>query len=419
MQRAWIICTGTELTLGDVVNSNAQFLAARLAEVGIRTERIIAVPDDLAAIRDSVLAAARCCDVILVSGGLGPTSDDLTRAALAQAVGVPLVTDPAALEHIRAFFEQRGRPMPAASVVQAQLPSGARALPNACGTAPGVALRIGGTPCYALPGVPFELQTMFIEQVLPELRSAGIGHVLLTRYLHCFGAPESEIGARIADLMQPGRNPSVGTRAEAGIVSVRISAFAESPTAADQLLDQTEHELRQRLGTLVFGRQDQSLASVVGEQLAALARTLATAESCTGGLLGELVTSVPGSSRYYLGGLVTYSNALKTGLLAVPEQMLAEHGAVSAEVAEAMAAGARRVLGSDYAVSITGIAGPEGGTQNKPVGLVYIGLCGPDGVGVSEFRFGATSPRSVIRLRAAYSALDLLRRELLRATRSG
>jgi len=256
---------------------------------------------------------------------------------------------------------------------------------------------------------------MFVEQVLPLLRSAVGGQVLLTRYLHCFGATESEIGARIADLMQPGRNPSVGTRAEAGIISVRVSAFAESPAAAQQLLDQTEQELRRRLGELVFGRQDQSLASVVGQRLVDLKRTLATAESCTGGLLGELITSVPGSSRYYLGGLVTYSNALKTQLLGVSQQLLTERGAVSVQVAEAMAVGARRALDADYALSITGIAGPEGGTREKPVGLVYIGLCGPGGTDVREFRFGSASPRAEIRLRAAYSALNLLRCELLRA----
>jgi nicotinamide-nucleotide amidase len=274
-------------------------------------------------------------------------------------------------------------------------------------------MELYGTPCYALPGVPFEMRAMFAQQVAPQLRASGAGRVLVSRELFCFGQSEADIGARLSDLLARGRNPEVGTTAELGVIGIRLNAAAETPQAAETLLNETEREIRTRLGEVVFGRDGDTLATVVGELLAKRGETLCTAESCTGGLIGKYLTDVPGSSRYFLGGIVSYSNDAKQRLLDTAANELATHGAVSQPVARAMATGARTRFASDYALAVTGIAGPTGGTQEKPVGLVYIALAGPQEVLVREFRFGRDAPREMIRERAARTALNLLRLELL------
>jgi nicotinamide-nucleotide amidase len=273
-------------------------------------------------------------------------------------------------------------------------------------------LEVEGTPCYALPGVPFEMKAMFAQEVAPRLQAVAEGHVLLTRYLHCFGRAEADIGEDIRDLMAAGRNPSVGTSADAGVIGIRITAAAETRAAAESMLGDLERDVRDRLGETVFGRGAETLPSVVGQLLAAVSRTVSTAESCTGGLIGELLTDVAGSSRYYVGGVVAYADEVKQRLLGVPRALLEEHGAVSEPVARAMAEGARSRLSSDYALSVTGIAGPEGGGPEKPIGLVYIGLASPASVSVQECRFGRGTMRQVVRARAARTALNLLRLEL-------
>ncbi len=258
---------------------------------------------------------------------------------------------------------------------------------------------------------------MFARDVEPELRAASDGQVLLSCRLHTFGLGESEVGERIADLMHRGRNPEVGTTVDYGVVSVRINATATG-AAAGNLLAETEAELRRRLGEIVFGRDDDTLASVTGALLAAAGRTVSTAESCTGGLVGQLLTDVSGSSRYYRGGAVVYANDMKTRLLGVPAAEIERHGAVSGPVARAMADGAARVFATDYAVAVTGVAGPTGGTLEKPVGLVYLGLHGPADTAVRECRFGSDAPRHAIRMRAASAALNGLRLALLRSAAS-
>lgn len=413
MRSAWIISTGTELTLGQTVATNGAWLAARLAALGIRTQRHITVPDDEAATRAAILEAAAACDVIVVTGGLGPTDDDLTRAALAGATGAPLELHAPSLERIRAFFTARGRTMPEHNAVQALAPRHSTILPNACGTAPGILATVRGTPCYVLPGVPFEMRVMFDAEVVPRLRGATGETVVLSRRLHTFGMGESDVGEQIRDLMQRGRNPEVGTTAEFGQIGIRINATAPSLPAATTLLDETETEIRRRLGVVVFGCEDDTLARVVGELLVHAGQTLCTAESCTGGLIGTLITDVPGSSRYYAGGVIAYANDVKADLLGVDRTDLDRHGAVSEPVARALADGARRTFRTDFALSTTGIAGPDGGTAAKPVGLVYIGLASPAGTEVHEFRFGHDAPREAIRLRAARTALNLLRLKLV------
>jgi nicotinamide-nucleotide amidase len=412
-QRVWILSIGTELTLGQSVDTNAAWLAEQLAAQGIRCERHITVPDDPSLIRDVLRQAAEASDVIVATGGLGPTVDDLTREALAEAAGVPLETDAASVEQIRAFFARRGREMPERNKVQARIPQGGQAIENTCGTAPGIYMDLNGTACYALPGVPFEMKTMFTRDVLPHLRAAAGGRVLRCRRLQCFGMGESDIGVRLHDLMMPGRNPAVGTTAELGVIGVRISASGDSAGAVEMLLEESEADVRARLGNVVFGREADTLASVVGAQLAARGETLSVAESCTGGLIAKLLTDVPGSSNYFAGGVVTYANELKQRLLGVPAEMLASIGAVSEPVARAMAEGARRSFSTTYALAVSGIAGPTGGTPDKPVGLVFLGLAAPKDVTVRQARFGSDAPRAVIRERAAGTALNLLRLKLM------
>jgi nicotinamide-nucleotide amidase len=414
MERAWIIAVGTELMLGQTVDTNTAWLAERLAGLGVRAVRHLTVPDELAPLADVLRKAAAAADLVVLTGGLGPTEDDLTRFALARALDVELKTDAESLEQIRAFFARRGREMPEHNVIQAQIPEGGQAIRNAWGTAPGIRVAINGTPCYALPGVPHEMQAMFERHVRPVVQEAARGRVLRTRRLHCTGVSESQVGEALAPLMRRGRNPDVGTTAEIGVITVRINALADSPETADQRLDSAEQQVRERLGDSVFGRDDQTLASVVLERLIDRKATLSTAESCTGGMIGTLLTDVPGSSRAYLGGAVSYSNDLKQSLLGVPKEMLAREGAVSEAVARTMAEGARGRFKSDYALSVTGIAGPGGGSPAKPVGLVHVGLAGPEGPAVRTCRFGSDAPRQAIRMRAARAALNLLRLALVR-----
>ncbi len=413
MQKAWIVAVGSELMLGQVLDTNSAWLAGRLAALGFRAERHITVGDAVEPLAEVLEQAADRCDVILVTGGLGPTDDDLTRLALAAVAGVPLELDPASVEQMRCYFAARQRPMPENNLVQARLPRWSAALLNTCGTAPGILVKLGQTPCYALPGVPHEMRSMFEREVVPRLKRQAGDAVLLSRRLHVFGLPEAVVGERLADLMRRGRNPEVGTTAVAGIITIRINAWGATPPAAEQLLNETESDVRARLGTAVFGTEEQTLASVVGELLIGAGCTLSTAESCTGGLIGKLITDVAGSSQYYLGGVIAYANRLKTDVVGVDRQMLAADGAVSPMVARQLAEGAAQRFGSDYAIGVTGVAGPGGGTAEKPVGLVFIGLRFPGGASVEECRFGADNPRELIRQRAAYTALNLLRLKLL------
>lgn len=413
MKKAWILAIGTELTLGQTVDTNSAWLAQRLAMLGWRTVRHLTVADELSDICDAVTQAAGGADAVLITGGLGPTADDLTRQALATALSEELVLDPASLEQIHAFFAARRREMPDRNRCQAMRPESARALQNTCGTAPGLAASVFGTPCFALPGVPGEMRAMFDRDVAPTLESLHRGEVLLQRKLLTFGRGESDVGHDIADLMARGRNPEVGTTAAGGIVGVRINAAGHSLDEARRVLDEAEKEVRRRLGGIVFGADDDTLAIAVGRRLADRGQTLALAESCTGGMIAAHVTDVAGCSEYFLGGVVSYSNAAKQELLGVEEALLREHGAVSETVAVAMATGARRRFGSDYAVSVTGIAGPGGGTTEKPVGLVCLGLATAGAAQARTLHLGSDAPREVIRGRATGHVLNWLRLTLL------
>ncbi len=411
--QAVVISIGTELTLGQTVDTNSAWLAQRLAEIGVETALHLTLADELRPVEAEIRRAASSFDVVLISGGLGPTDDDLTRQALAGAMGVSLVVHEPSLIQIVEFFSKRGIAMPDANRVQAMIPVGASAIENTTGTAPGIRARLGRADLFAMPGVPSEMKVMFERDVRPALAARSGDGVILQAVIRTYGAAESEIGRQIADLMKRGRNPNVGTTAQEAIIGVRINAHGKSRDEAKRLLAADAAEVRRRLGKVVFGEREETLQHAVAELLWAAGKTVSTAESCTGGMVAKRLTDISGSSRYFLDGVVTYSNEAKHRLLAVPAEMLARHGAVSMEVAEFMAANCRTISGSDYAISTTGIAGPTGGSAEKPIGLVYLGLATPHGVSGRELRLGDHLSRDQVRDRATKAALNMLRLELL------
>lgn len=409
-----IISIGSELLTGQCLDTNSQWISSQLVAAGLHPTRHVTVGDDLAAITGEFAAAFREAALVVITGGLGPTADDLTREAIAAALGVSLDVSPVGLQQIEAFLARLGRGMTDANRTQALVPVGCDVLHNRWGTAPGLSGRTPGGRFFALPGVPAEMKAMFEAYVLPDARAVAGGSVTLVDRLCCFGMAEAALGEAIKDLMRRGRNPAVGTTASGAIISVRVVARAASEADARLLLEADLAEVRGRLGDAVFGRGDATLQQVAGEALLARRLTVATAESCTGGMLAKRLTDVPGSSGYLVEGFVTYSNAAKQARLGVTAEMLDRCGAVSEEVAAAMATGCRSAAGSDLAVAVTGIAGPAGGAPGKPVGLVFIALADGLHVEVRRFTFGEHLSRGEIRDRTCKAALNLLRLRLLR-----
>ncbi|MFQ5501248.1 MAG: competence/damage-inducible protein A [Phycisphaerae bacterium] len=423
---AWIISIGDELVSGQTVDTNAAWLSRRLAEQGIPCDRHITVGDDRAAICEAIVAASEQAKIVLITGGLGPTPDDLTREALADAMGEPLRLHTPSLNRIEAWFKERRRRMHPDNQRQAMFPESAQPIDNAHGTAPGIIARLNPDPnirgasasrrssdVYCLPGVPHEMRMMFQHCVLPRLAGSSQRGVIAHRVLHTMGRSEAAVGEALADLMQRGRNPTIGTSVDELIISVRIQAQAATPDEAGHLLDADAREIVKRLGETVFGAGDDTLADAVARLLIERGETLSTAESCTGGLIAKRLTDVPGSSNYMVQGFVTYANESKRDLLGVPEAMIANHGAVSREVAEAMATGCRRRSGTDYALATTGIAGPTGGTPKKPIGFVFITLAQAGETIVKALRLGGSLSRHQIRDRTAKIALNMLRCQLI------
>ncbi|NLM45466.1 MAG: competence/damage-inducible protein A [Firmicutes bacterium] len=411
--RAEIIATGTELLLGQIVNTNARFLAEKLAEKGIDVYWQTVVGDNPERLEEAFRLALSRADLVLASGGLGPTMDDLTKETLAKVLGLPLEPHPGWQEYLEQLFARPGfRKMPASNRKQAMLPRGARLIANENGTAPGVWVEKDGKIVVLMPGPPRELEPMFIKHVMPMLPETG--SIIMSRVLKVTGLGESLMEELVADLVRTQSNPTIAPLAKQNETHLRISAKAGSREECLRLLAATEEKLLARLGDYVFARDDETMEEVVARLLVAKKYTLAAAESCTGGLLAHTLTNVPGSSAYFLLGLVTYSNAAKEKLLRVPAALLAEEGAVSEVVAKTMAQNARELAQSTLGVGITGIAGPDGGTPEKPVGLVYIGLATPEGVRVKRFNF--FGKRENIKERAVHAALNMIRLYLIRQT---
>ncbi|KEF41821.1 MAG: damage-inducible protein CinA [Cyanobium sp. CACIAM 14] len=408
-----VLCIGTELLLGNIVNGNARWLAEELAALGVMHHRQEVVGDNRERLIEAVRQAAGRCRVLLTTGGLGPTPDDLTTEAIAAAFGAELEEREEIWAAIQARLQARGRPVAASNRKQALLPRGAEVLPNPVGTAPGMIWTpLPGFTVLTFPGVPRELRAMWQATAVPWLRRAGLASgVFASRMLRFWGVPESDLAEQVRDLLDL-ENPTVAPYAGEGEVKLRITARAADAPAAETLLAPVEAELRRRTGALCYGVDGDSLASVVLEALRRRGETLAVAESCTGGRLGAALAAVPGASEVFLGGVIAYANAVKQGLLGVPHDLLACHGAVSDPVAEAMAGGVRRVTGADWGVAVTGIAGPGGGSDAKPVGLVHIAVAGPDGCRSAPVHFGSGRERSWIQLLSVGESLNRLRLRL-------
>lgn len=411
-----IVAVGRELTQGDVVDTNTAFIAGELVEKGLCPRFHTTVDDELRSLREALATACGRARFVIVTGGIGPTDDDLTRQAVAELCGVDLVLHEPSLAHIEQLFRARDIAMPACNRVQAMIPRGGDVIDNPIGTAAGFAVRHGESSVLCLPGVPREMKAMVGAVIEHVAQQAGVAQVGVVRVLNCFGVAESRINEQIGFMMAPGRRPSLGTMACDGVIRLRLLAFGVSAKEVNALLDVDEQGIRDRLGDAVFSRGEESLAEAVAHELAGAGWTLATAESCTGGLVSHMLTQVPGISECYRGGVVAYSNEAKSRLLGVQAGLFDTVGAVSPEVAKAMAKGAAERLGADVGVGVTGIAGPTGGTPDKPVGLVHVAVALPCGVQHEAFRlFG---DRATIKDRAAKSALNMVRRALLASASS-
>ncbi len=422
--KAEILTIGDELLRGEIVDSNKAFLSERLLGLDVQTRYHVSVCDDPEDMIDTFRRADARSDVVLVSGGLGPTRDDLTSEVLAQSFGRKLVLDEGALEKIRAFFRGVGREMTENNAKQAWFPESAEMLPNPIGTAPGFFLETEAAAFFCMPGVPRELERMMDEQVLPRIaklqardeRSSEKTVIVRAVLLRTFGMGESSLDDELKDIAASG-DVSLGFRTSFPDNYLRPLARAASAEEAEAKLARVCDAIRERLGPLVYGEGEETLPAVVGRLLRERGQTLAVAESCTGGLVAERITEVPGASDYFAGGVVAYADAAKRALLGVPEAILTEHGAVSTPVVRSMAEGVRERFGSDFGIAVTGISGPGGGSPEKPVGLVHLALARQGGTHADQFVFPLDRVRH--RLLTAQIALDWVRRELLGVELSG
>ena len=407
---AELIAIGTELLLGNIANTDAQMISEGLSELGINVFYHTVVGDNPERVRQAVDIARTRADIIITTGGLGPTCDDLTKVALAEAFGKGLFFHEPSAQRIRDRFLQMERPMTENNLQQAMLPEGCTVLENDWGTAPGVAFEADGVHVLMLPGPPRECEMMFRHRVVPYLKKLSDG-VIASRTVKTFGIGESAVEDQLRDLMNALHNPTLAPYAKPTGTELRITAHAQTEEEAFALIAPVEEQVKAILGDYVIGVDVNSVQEVCFNLLREKGLTMGTAESCTGGLIAKLMTDLPGSSQVFNGGIVSYTNGVKAGVLGVSQELLDQYGAVSAQVAEAMARGAKAVLGCDIAVSATGVAGPDSDDRGNPVGLVYLGLAYGDQCIVQEFHAGR-GDRDRVRRMAAGTALDMVRRHL-------
>ncbi|MFH2049840.1 MAG: competence/damage-inducible protein A [bacterium] len=406
-----IITIGDELISGHKVDTNSAFIARQLTRIGFNVKFKSSVGDSVSAMEEGFRLALQRAKVIITTGGLGPTDDDITKKAIVKVFKRNLIFNEAILEDLKKRFAKRGIEMPAINQNQALLPQGATLFPNKHGSAVGICIPEKGRVFVSLPGVPFEMEQIMTDEVIPYLKELSHDQTIKVVSLKTIGIIESKLAELITDGLKLKQNVKLAYLPSPGGIELRISATAENENEADEAVQKTLREIETRVGRYIFGHDEDTLESVVGQLLIDNDRTLAVAESCTGGQLGMQITSTPGSSKYFLGGIISYANDVKIEQLKVDKEIIEKHGAVSEECAVAMATGCRELFDSDYALSVTGIAGPDGGTDEKPVGLTYIGLSSIHDTFAKEFNFG--SLRKTNRTRAIYAALEMLRRNIL------
>ncbi|MDU4959713.1 MAG: competence/damage-inducible protein A [Sporomusaceae bacterium] len=408
---AEIISTGTELLLGQIVNTNAQYLASKLNELGVDVLYQSTVGDNRDRMREVFAHALRRADILVTTGGLGPTLGDITKEVAAQLLGKPLTLHNDSEERIRKYFAARNLPMPERNLRQAMIPEGAVVLANERGTAPGVIIEENGKTIIHLPGPPQEMHWMFDTAVIPYFRQRfGLQPVIASRVLRTFGVGESALEEKIHDLVLSQGNPTLALLARSGEVHLRITAKDQTAAAVQERIAALERALRSRIGDAIFGVDEETLELVAGRTLTERNLTIALAESCTGGLISSRLTDIAGSSAYLAGSMVSYSNQVKQNALGVPADVLAACGAVSEQTALAMARQARRLFMTDIGIGVTGIAGPGGATATKPVGLVYVAVAGAAASECRHYHFSGV--RTAIKQRTANAALFQLIRFL-------
>lgn len=412
---AEIVTIGDELLIGQIINTNQAYIAERLNTVGVDISRMTTVGDSAAAVMSAFTEAFDRNDIVCVTGGLGPTHDDITKKMVCEFFHTTLVMHQPTLEHITALAQRRNIAMIQSNIDQALVPVGSTVIPNPVGTAPGMMFEKEGKFFFVMPGVPFEMKEMIDGWIVPFLASKSTGLIVRHRTLKTTGIGESMLANEIGDV-----TPIIGTDGAMTLAflpnpmgtKLRLTVKVGTAEEADVRLKEAESKLREKAERYIYSDDEKDLEDVIGILLRERNMTLAVAESCTGGLIANRITNVPGSSEYFLGGFVVYNNRLKTELLGVPQQLLDDHGAVSKEVAEAMASGARLTSRASVALSVTGIAGPGGGTPEKPVGLCFIGYSDADSTFAMKFNFGDNRKR--FKDRASQAALELLRRKLLK-----
>jgi nicotinamide-nucleotide amidase len=412
---AEIIAVGSELLTPHRQDTNSLYLTEKLNELGVEVRFKCIVGDDAEGLTAAAKLAMRRSDIIIFSGGLGPTEDDLTRESVADALGLRLQRDPEIIAKLEERFAKRGYKFSANNAKQADIISGAKVLPNPLGTAPGqwIAGKYDGQEriLVLLPGPPYELKGMFEAECIPRLRARVPAQHIAMRTLKMAMLPESQVDARVAPIYKTYTDVETTILAGGGEIQLHLRCRKDSATEAEARVEELAEKIEDELGDAIFSRKGETIEQIVSYLLQMRSMTLATAESCTGGMLAERITSLSGSSRYFLGGAVVYSNELKTQFANVPKALIDQHGAVSREVAAAMAEGIRKRCLASYGVGITGVAGPSGGTEQKPVGLVYIALAGEEGTQVVERNFPGDRKR--VRQFSTQQALEMIRRALL------
>jgi nicotinamide-nucleotide amidase len=408
--RAEILAVGTELLMGQIVNTNAQYISSRLPDVGIGVYYHDVVGDNSERLKQSLELALSRSDIVILTGGLGPTQDDLTKETVSAAVGRKLVLDQESLDSMTSFFKKLGREMTPNNIKQAYLPEGCIAVRNCNGTAPGCIIEEKGKIIVMLPGPPSEMKPMFDETVMPYF-AARSEYRLESRFLRIFGIGESTVEDMLMDIIDKQSNPTIAPYAKDGEVTLRITAKYAKGVPEEDIIAPVENEIKRRLGDAVYSTDNSSLEIVAARMLLDSKKTISLAESCTGGMLASRLTDMPGISEVFDRAVVTYSNRSKTEELGVRKETLEMYGAVSEQTASEMASGIRRVSGTDIGLSITGIAGPGGGSDEKPVGLVYIALAHENGVIVKKLNLWGS--RSRIRHVTCLNAFDMIRRHLM------